>query len=71
MNSPKRQPAIAIDQQIDFVLAIFTLCGLMIGLSFSNWFMLLDIISGVMLLISALAGRQTLVTWFEYLPWNR
>ena len=65
MNNP------LIIQQTKFLLAIMIIVGITLGISFSPWFLFLDILAGFNLLIDSLSGICLLSRGVELLPWNR
>lgn len=64
-------PAINVRQQVQFIQAIMVLAGIMIGNSFSQWFYMLAVFSGISLLIASLTGECLLEKIFAKFPWNK
>ena len=57
-------------RQAQFILAISSLVGVILGNSFSQWFYMLDILVGMALLIASLTGDCILEKIIAKLPWN-
>lgn len=57
-------------RQAQFVLAIASLVGIILGNSFSQWFYMLDILVGMALLVASLTGECVLEKIIAKLPWN-
>lgn len=57
-------------RQAQFILAIASLVGVILGNSFSQWFYMLDILVGMALLIASLTGDCVLEKIIAKLPWN-
>ena len=57
-------------RQAQFILAIASLVGVILGNSFSQWFYMLDILVGMALLIASLTGDCILEKIIAKLPWN-
>lgn len=57
-------------RQAQFILAIASLVGVILGNSFSQWFYMLDILVGMALLVASLTGECILEKILTKLPWN-
>lgn len=57
-------------RQAQFILAISSLVGVILGNSFSQWFYMLDILVGMVLLVASLTGECILEKIITKLPWN-
>ncbi|TXJ02428.1 MAG: DUF2892 domain-containing protein [Neisseriales bacterium] len=57
-------------RQAQFILAISSLVGVILGNSFSQWFYMLDILVGMALLVASLTGGCVLEKIIAKLPWN-
>ncbi len=57
-------------RQAQFILAIASLVGVILGNSFSQWFYMLDILVGMALLVASLTGECVLEKLIAKLPWN-
>ncbi len=57
-------------RQAQFILAIASLVGVILGNSFSQWFYMLDILVGMALLVASLTGECILEKIITKLPWN-
>lgn len=69
--SPIAPQTISPLRQAQFILAIMILVGIILGVSFSKWFLFLDIAAGFSLLIGALNGTCLLTVFFTAMPWNK
>ncbi|MBX9597880.1 MAG: hypothetical protein K2X04_04835 [Burkholderiales bacterium] len=57
-------------RQAQFLLAITSLIGVILGNSFSQWCYMFDILVGMVLLVASLTGECVLEKIIAKLPWN-
>ncbi|RTL11982.1 MAG: hypothetical protein EKK54_04835 [Neisseriaceae bacterium] len=68
INMPSHE--ISPRRQAQFILAIASLVGIILGNSFSQWCYMLDILVGMELLVASLTGECILEKIIAKLPWN-
>lgn len=68
MNTPQ---IISPLRQVQFIQATLSIVGILLGMSFSPWFLFLDIFVGFSLLIASLSGSCWLLKMFSAFPWNK
>ncbi|MEN9946167.1 MAG: hypothetical protein RLZZ293_553 [Pseudomonadota bacterium] len=64
-------PVISLLRQAQFIQAIATLVGIILGNSVSQWFYMLSILSGISLLFASLADECIIIKLLSRLPWNK